>query len=323
MGVYLALVAAALLACAAQAQRHARYDSRYDYLDVDAILDSRRLVRNYVECLVNMKPCSPEGKALKRILPEALRTKCARCTERQRQSAVKVIKRLKSDYPNEWSRLAGRWDPNGDFTAYFEHVVAKEENDQTADGVLVSQATGVPVTNISAPTNFVPLRPIVLTRLDEEEDTARTRPPSTTTISPSSVTSPSTTTQESVRVGSNGNTNKADSPPVESIATSPVTQRPTSTTPPPVRIPEIRPQGEEPLDGSVQDSSPTKVTFRPVYFPVNEYPGGVASPDIVMANPLVSSTMGIIGHFSTKIIRTTELVTDILRNTVRTIANVG
>lgn len=42
-----------------------KYDSRYDYLDVDAVLDSKRLVRNYVDCLVNIKPCTPEGKALK------------------------------------------------------------------------------------------------------------------------------------------------------------------------------------------------------------------------------------------------------------------
>lgn len=45
--------------------RMPKYDSRYDYLDVDAILDSKRLVRNYVECLINQQRCTPEGKALK------------------------------------------------------------------------------------------------------------------------------------------------------------------------------------------------------------------------------------------------------------------
>ncbi|GBP85488.1 Putative odorant-binding protein A10 [Eumeta japonica] len=42
-----------------------KYDARYDYLDLDSILDNKRLVRNYVDCLINLKPCSPEGKALK------------------------------------------------------------------------------------------------------------------------------------------------------------------------------------------------------------------------------------------------------------------
>lgn len=42
-----------------------KYDSRYDYLDVDAIFTNKRLVRNYVDCLINAVRCSPEGKALK------------------------------------------------------------------------------------------------------------------------------------------------------------------------------------------------------------------------------------------------------------------
>lgn len=45
-----------------------KYDTRYDYVDVDAILDSKRLVKNYVECLTTSHRCSPEGKSLKREL---------------------------------------------------------------------------------------------------------------------------------------------------------------------------------------------------------------------------------------------------------------
>lgn len=43
-----------------------KYDSRYDYLDVDGILDSKRLVKNYVDCMINNIKCTPEGKVLKR-----------------------------------------------------------------------------------------------------------------------------------------------------------------------------------------------------------------------------------------------------------------
>jgi hypothetical protein len=38
---------------------------RYDNLNVDSILGSKRLVTNYAECLLNRKPCPPEGKDLK------------------------------------------------------------------------------------------------------------------------------------------------------------------------------------------------------------------------------------------------------------------
>lgn len=39
---------------------------RYDNLNIDTILSSPRLVTNYVDCLMNKKPCPPEGKDLKR-----------------------------------------------------------------------------------------------------------------------------------------------------------------------------------------------------------------------------------------------------------------
>lgn len=42
-----------------------KYDQRYDYLDVDAIFTNKRLVRNYVECLISAARCTPEGKQLK------------------------------------------------------------------------------------------------------------------------------------------------------------------------------------------------------------------------------------------------------------------
>lgn len=40
--------------------------SRYNNLNIDQILSNERLVTNYVECLMSRKPCTPEGKDLKR-----------------------------------------------------------------------------------------------------------------------------------------------------------------------------------------------------------------------------------------------------------------
>lgn len=42
-----------------------KYDERYDYLNVDAIFSNKRLVRNYVDCLISAQRCTPEGKVLK------------------------------------------------------------------------------------------------------------------------------------------------------------------------------------------------------------------------------------------------------------------
>lgn len=44
------------------------YSRRYDSVDVETIFRSARLLNNYVDCLLDKKPCPPEGKDLKRKL---------------------------------------------------------------------------------------------------------------------------------------------------------------------------------------------------------------------------------------------------------------
>ena len=41
------------------------YSRRYDSIDVNTIFRSSRLLNNYVDCLLDKKPCPPEGKDLK------------------------------------------------------------------------------------------------------------------------------------------------------------------------------------------------------------------------------------------------------------------
>lgn len=41
------------------------YTTKYDNIDVDAILASNRLLKNYVNCLLDKGPCTNEGKELK------------------------------------------------------------------------------------------------------------------------------------------------------------------------------------------------------------------------------------------------------------------
>lgn len=41
------------------------YDSRYDNINIDEILESDRLLSNYIGCLMNEKPCTEDGALLK------------------------------------------------------------------------------------------------------------------------------------------------------------------------------------------------------------------------------------------------------------------
>lgn len=40
--------------------------SRFDNVDVDAVLSNKRLLKNYVDCLLGTRVCTPEGAEVKR-----------------------------------------------------------------------------------------------------------------------------------------------------------------------------------------------------------------------------------------------------------------
>lgn len=42
-----------------------RYTDRYDNMNLDEILDNRRLLIPYIKCALDQARCSPEGKELK------------------------------------------------------------------------------------------------------------------------------------------------------------------------------------------------------------------------------------------------------------------
>lgn len=46
-------------------KRDDKYTTKYDDIDVDQILTSKRLLSNYIKCLLEEGPCTAEGKELK------------------------------------------------------------------------------------------------------------------------------------------------------------------------------------------------------------------------------------------------------------------
>lgn len=54
------------------------------------------------------------------VLPDALRTRCARCTKVQKEKALEVITRLYYQHPVMYNALAARYDPSGEYTRIFE-----------------------------------------------------------------------------------------------------------------------------------------------------------------------------------------------------------
>ncbi|CAG5029862.1 unnamed protein product [Parnassius apollo] len=265
-----------------------KYDSRYDYLDVDALFNSKRLVSNYVNCLINLNRCTPEGKVLKRLLPEALRTKCLRCTERQKRTAVKIIKRLKYEYPDEWAKVQSRWDPTGDFTRYFETFLANEQ---------FNTIIGSDVENAPPPPAPLP-EPNLLSVLPAESAT-----PKPATVLTTSPTPPSTasTPIEPLLLNRFGDDDESMvSNPSPAVTTSRPTMSPITSWPTTIRP---RPTPMDWAAVTVPSVIPTRFTLRPVSDTTFVY----------------STAITLIDEIGNKIIRTTELVADLLKSTVRAV----
>lgn len=52
------------------------------------------------------------------MLPAAIRTGCADCTEQQKRSSKKVINFLRTRKPAEWKAIIHKYDPSGQFKGF-------------------------------------------------------------------------------------------------------------------------------------------------------------------------------------------------------------
>lgn len=89
------------------------YTTRFDYVNVDRFLSNTRLLNSYLACIMEKGPCTKEGNELKVILPDAIKTDCSKCTERQRVGIEKVTKYLSHNKKEQWKELVEKFDPEG------------------------------------------------------------------------------------------------------------------------------------------------------------------------------------------------------------------
>ncbi|XP_063387291.1 allergen Tha p 1-like [Cydia fagiglandana] len=110
-----------LIACLiAYVAAETKYDSSHDDIDLTEVLGNERLLVGYTNCLVDKGPCTPEVKQLKDKLPEALATRCAKCTDKQKSVGKQLVKELKEKHPDLWKQLVSKYDPNGKYHKSFE-----------------------------------------------------------------------------------------------------------------------------------------------------------------------------------------------------------
>ncbi|XP_026320763.1 ejaculatory bulb-specific protein 3-like [Hyposmocoma kahamanoa] len=100
------------------------YDRRYDYFEVDYLIHNPRLLMTYMNCFLDRGPCPPVGKELKRLLPEVVKTRCQKCSPRQRRFARKVIDAFNKYLPSSHDDLKKKLDPEKKYYEAFEKSLA-------------------------------------------------------------------------------------------------------------------------------------------------------------------------------------------------------
>nr|QFR36129.1 chemosensory protein 2 [Conogethes pinicolalis] len=106
------LVGMTIVVAVAWARPQSTYTDKWDHINVDEILESQRLLRGYVDCLLDKGRCTPDGKALKETLPDALEHDCSKCTPKQKEASDKVIRYLINKQPEYWKELSVKYDPD-------------------------------------------------------------------------------------------------------------------------------------------------------------------------------------------------------------------
>ncbi|XP_060528921.1 ejaculatory bulb-specific protein 3-like [Cylas formicarius] len=96
-------------------RRDETYSSKYDNVDVDAILASERPTTNYLNCLLNKGPCTPEGSTLKNHLSDAIATECEKCSAAQKKIAGKILSHFLLKRRKDFGVLLNKYDVAGNF----------------------------------------------------------------------------------------------------------------------------------------------------------------------------------------------------------------
>ncbi|KAI5709721.1 hypothetical protein M8J76_004528 [Diaphorina citri] len=93
-----------------------------DNFDVDSVLNNGRVLKNYVKCVLNMGPCTAEGREMKRVLPDVLKTACGKCSEQHKERLRKVLLKLKNDpkLKEDYNKIIEKYDPKKEYVANLE-----------------------------------------------------------------------------------------------------------------------------------------------------------------------------------------------------------
>uniref|UniRef100_R4G512 Putative chemosensory protein csp8 n=1 Tax=Rhodnius prolixus TaxID=13249 RepID=R4G512_RHOPR len=102
-----------------------KYITKYDDVNLDEILNNERIYVKYFLCLKGEGKCTPDARELKVSLPDALRTRCEKCSEKQKIGSEKILRFLLEKKPADYLELERIYDSDRKYRNLY-----KEEADK-------------------------------------------------------------------------------------------------------------------------------------------------------------------------------------------------
>ncbi|XP_046428165.1 ejaculatory bulb-specific protein 3-like isoform X1 [Neodiprion fabricii] len=102
------------------------YSDKYDNVNVDVILHSDRLLNRYIACVLDYGPCSPDGRYFRTILPDALATNCAKCTDKMKGNVRKMSNHIMKRRPEDWAKFVQKYDIDGKYKESFARFLNEQ-----------------------------------------------------------------------------------------------------------------------------------------------------------------------------------------------------
>lgn len=88
-------------------------------------------IKAWVTFLINSFKIQTIKSTLTVALPDAIQSECSKCSEKQREGADKVTHFLIDNKPEEWQKLADKYDKDDDYKT--KYLMEKEKSKPNGD----------------------------------------------------------------------------------------------------------------------------------------------------------------------------------------------
>nr|WVD93733.1 chemosensory protein 9 [Graphosoma rubrolineatum] len=89
----------------------AQYQGRFESVDVDSILNNRRLMDAYTRCYLDKGPCAPPAREAKKYFAEIFRTNCGKCSKEQKKQIKTAFTKLIKQRPQDFEKIFAKYNP--------------------------------------------------------------------------------------------------------------------------------------------------------------------------------------------------------------------